>query len=310
MKKILINSVLFILFLVIFYFGGLFALSKLDYNNKPAVYISNDYYIWKGGGTLEKFKSLDSIVNKDVIIVGSSRAYRSYNPALFKKVGFSAWNLGSSAQSIENTYRVIKNVILPAKPKVILLDVARLGFEEESIESSIDLLTNTSYSSLKGSIIKESNDIRLYNTYVTSYFNEDLPSLYKDNEYVNAGFSTLKDSLNSGWLVKLSQLTEDSKNNKIISDFKTLVNILELCSKFNQRIILVHSPVSAFYSEEAQENFVKEVNNISKKYKVPFYDFQKVEGIKTKDHFYDDSHLNSAGVDIFNSYLLQKVKFY
>ena len=51
------------------------------------------------------------------------------------------------------------------------------------------------------------------------------------------------------------------------------------------------------------------VDSISQKYKVPFYDFQNMEGINTKNHFYDDSHLNTAGVNVFNEQLLKEVKF-
>ena len=309
MGKIFKNIFLFILLLGVFYFGGMYLLSKVNYKGKPAVYITNDYYVWKGGGTYKKFKSKDSLSNRDVIIVGSSRAYRSYNPLLFAKMGVSAWNLGSSAQSIENSYRVIEEVIIPAKPKVILLDLARLGFEQESIESSIDLITNTSSAGLKKRLILEMPDIRLYNTAFTSIINEDLPSLYKDEEYKNAGFSTKKDSLNLEWIGRLKLLREGSKNNKMISDFKVLIDIMELCLKSNQKIILVHSPVSQFYSLIAQENFVMKVDSISQKYKVPFYDFQNMEGINTKNHFYDDSHLNTAGVNVFNEQLLKEVKF-
>ena len=293
----------------IFYLGGLFVLSKLNYNGKPAVYITNDYYIWKGGGTYEKFNAPDSFKNKDVIIVGSSRAYRSYNPESFAKIGLRAWNLGSSAQSIENSYRVIKEVILPAKPKLILLDVARLGFEQESIESSIDLLTNTRNIGLKKEIVKSGRDIRLYNTAITSFYTDNLSSLYKDKEYKNAGFSTKSDSLNAEWLNKLDVLTEESKNKTIINDFNVLVDILELCKSRNQKIIMVHSPVSEFYSMIAQNAFVEKVDSIANEFKIAFYDMQYIDGIHTKTHFYDDSHLNAAGVTIFNRYLFKKIKF-
>lgn len=309
MKKILINIFWFTLCTALFYFCGLYALSKLSFKGKPAVYITNDYYIWKGGGTYEKYRSPDSLLNKDVIIVGSSRAYRSYNPKQFYAKGLDAWNLGSSAQSIENSFRVIKEVIIPAKPKVILLDVSRLGFEQESIESSIDLITNTPYLNLKSEIIMESRDIRLYNTALTSIYNANLPALYSEEEYKGKGFSTKPDSLNEKWLNKLRFLTENSKNNMVIKDYKVLQDILEVCKTNAQKIVLVHSPISTFYSKIAQNDFIQNVSALSKEYEVPFYDFQYVDGIDTKFHFYDDSHLNAAGVEIFNFKLLKKVNF-
>jgi hypothetical protein len=37
---------------------------------------------------------------------------------------------------------------------------------------------------------------------------------------------------------------------------------------------------------------------------VPFYDYSKKIRLSTTDHFYDDTHMNLAGVQIFNRILL------
>lgn len=265
--------------------------------------------MWKGGGTYEKFRSKDSLKSRDVIIVGSSRAYRHYNPVYFGDRGLSVWNLGSSAQPIENSYSIIKDVIVKAKPKYILLDVARLGFEQSSIESSIDLITNTSSVELIRNIVIGENDIRLFNTTLVSYFNKDLPSLYEDKEYKGAGFSTKSDSLSKGMMQQLENLTDAKKNGIIIHDFEVLDSIISYCKQHEQKLILVHSPVSEFYSKQAQNSFMDKVRDLGIRYSIPLYDFQYLSEINTINHFYDDSHLNSEGVKIFNQKLLKRVSF-
>ena len=44
------------------------------------------------------------------------------------------------------------------------------------------------------------------------------------------------------------------------------------------------------------------------KNKMPFYDFSNLRGINTANHFYDDSHLNQAGVELFNAALIQQLQ--
>lgn len=310
MKKLIYISVLFALCTLGLYFGILFIINSINYKSKPAVYITNDYYIWKGGDTYEKFKSADSLQNLDVIIAGSSRAYRHYNPLYFRSRGISAWNLGSSAQTIENTYSVVKNVVIPSSPRVLLLDVASLGFESKSIESSVDLITNTDYPKVKYDLLIQNKDIRLFNTAVVSFYNRTRDTMFSEPDYVAAGFSARSDSLSSEWLLKLESLSKQSKKEPKEINLQPLVDIVLICKRQKQKLILIHSPISDFYDVEEQNRFISKVEEIAQVNGVPFYNFQTIEGINTKHHFFDNSHMNKAGVEIFNQSVLDSITFH
>ena len=55
------------------------------------------------GHTFTRMQDAQKTKNVDVLIVGSSHAYRGIDPRILQKDGISAFNLGSSAQTPINT---------------------------------------------------------------------------------------------------------------------------------------------------------------------------------------------------------------
>jgi len=58
-----------------------------------------NYKIGAGGHMYSRLQDIHRTSNIDILILGSSHAYRGYDPRIFNKHGFSMFNLGSSAQS-------------------------------------------------------------------------------------------------------------------------------------------------------------------------------------------------------------------
>ena len=42
----------------------------------------------------------DTTINIDVLVLGSSHAYRGFDPRIFKKAGIKLFNFGSSGQTL------------------------------------------------------------------------------------------------------------------------------------------------------------------------------------------------------------------
>ena len=77
----------------------------------------------KGGETYRINYICDS-TNQDILILGSSRAQRHYNPAIIKdSLGLSCYNCGQSGQGIISNYAMLKIIKKRYSPQYIIYEV-------------------------------------------------------------------------------------------------------------------------------------------------------------------------------------------
>lgn len=94
---------------------------------------------FKYGKSLELYKKLpeDTV---DVLVVGSSHAYRNIVPAvMYEQEGYSAYVLGSPAQPAWNTYYVLKEALKTQRPKLIIFEGYKLATQEDHLDDSITM---------------------------------------------------------------------------------------------------------------------------------------------------------------------------
>jgi hypothetical protein len=308
---IIIRHILISFFTVlVLYVLGMFALKVIPYNGKPAIYITNNYYNWKGGDTYEKYKEFSKASAYDVVIAGSSRAYRGYSPFIFDSAGYNCFNLGTSAQSIKNTYFIIKHYLNADNCKLLIVDVFAGAFTKNQLESSSDLVENLNDPSAAYDVAMHNKDIRTLNIATLRFLTEKDQPYFSKNDYSGKGYSEKGDSLskkqqNDFFAKKKVNHKKLEIDEEQIGYFNKIV---ELCADKKIKVVFVYSPVSYFYDYSIHNTFVEKLKPVIEKYQVPFYDFSKCESISTPYHFYDESHLNSAGVMLFNNALIHQLK--
>lgn len=124
MKKVLIKTVVFLLLIVPFFIGMEHVCDLL--------YPSNDIT-----RNWQSFYALDEN-SVDLLVVGSSHAYSSFNRQIFEEtLGLRTYILASNSQNVTQTYFNVKEALKYQKPKVILL-------EAFSINSNSNWQTNNS----------------------------------------------------------------------------------------------------------------------------------------------------------------------
>src|SRR5437870_3052083 len=66
----------------------------------------------------------------DLLFLGSSHCYRSFNPAIFdEKLGTNSFNMASPSQSPLTSYYVLKEVLKRQSPKIVILEVFWYTFD-------------------------------------------------------------------------------------------------------------------------------------------------------------------------------------
>lgn len=288
---------------VLSYVALMFIFATVPYKSRPVALITNSYYTWKGGGTYRKFREFDRNAHYDVVVLGSSRAYRGYDPQVFADSGFSMFNLGTSAQSIRNTYFIAENYITAENTGLLIVDLFSGSFRPTQLESSSDLIQNLDSRVAAQDIAWNSGDIRCFNMLMLRMLTEAAPSSFTESDYKKNGYASKSDSLSKKLRNYLKVFRQpDSVTLSTGSDeMKYFNKLVALCRERRIPLVLVYSPTSAFYSRKNHVAFMQQIEPIALKCRL--YDYSDFQ-LSTTDCFYDDTHLNSAGVIRFNKSLI------
>ena len=111
-----------------------------------------------------RFREIRDYKNIDLLFLGSSHSYRSFDTRLFTDAGYTSFNLGSALQTPFNSYYLLREYFDQLKPKVVILSV------EDYLKNVIKqpkILTTIQLSAQKAGLDKMSD--REIEAEITSY---------------------------------------------------------------------------------------------------------------------------------------------
>ena len=255
-----------------------------------------------------RIQDLATYNDVDVLFLGSSHAYRGYDPRIFMKYGIKSFNLGSSSQTPIQTEILLKRYLNSLNPKLVVFEVSPGTLSRDGVESALDLIANGRIDYLSIKMALDLNHVTVYNTLIYGMI-RDLLNLDSDfvvpiqqgkDTYVKGGFvereitffeNNKADSLKKWELVKYQKEAFE----RILKKFKKL--------KIN--VILVQAPVTkerydSYSNNSAIDFYFKSLAD--------YYNFNNILNLPSTSYFYDSHHLNQDGVKIFNESLLNTLK--
>ena len=301
--RVLQKIILFCAISLGMYVLAVFSLSRLSIGTYPLIYSLCDGLNLKGGNSYQKFKEFDRDQEYDVVILGSSHAYRGYDPRIFKAEGYNAFNLGSSSQTPFNSYFLIEEYLTKENCDLLLLDVFNVALEMDALESSSDLIQNITSDHVAAGMAFSMKDPRALNMYALRVLSADIPPYYQDTTYVGRGFSENRNSAPSDVTYR-----NDLEWNKSKVQWTYLNRIIKLCKERGIRVVLVDHPSPVETHNARLTNSASVISNFSVEEGVVFLDFSMSLGLDGQEHFYDHTHLNQRGVEKFNLKLIAQLK--
>lgn len=307
MRQLLVKLFFFTLFVAIGYVlffsvAGLLSAQR---------YIPNLNYCYDGYGYLNK--RLDEVNHKisgvDYLILGSSHAYRGFDPRNFEE--YKTFNLGSSAQTPEQTLVLLKRYLNKIEPKYVVYEVCPTTIHKSSLESTFDVISNDKNDLLSINLVTKSNDIRAYNTLIYSSFRDlfnlndgyvnPIPS--EEDKYVDGGYveRTIEYFRHINYTSKI-KLKWDS------IQWRNFLEIIDILKLEGIKVVLVYAPVtSELYNAYDFNDFADSLYN---SLGLAYLNYNRNNQLKLDDslHFYDSHHLNQNGVNLFNAALLEDLK--
>lgn len=282
------------------YFGLILLLSNISIKKIPVIYRTNDYYQWPGGDTFYKLKRVNE--QFEVLILGSSKAYRGLNcEILSEKIG-PTLNLGTTAQDICGSFDLLKLYYSQIKPKLVLIELSAVSFESDGYECKSNLLANgIDFSYILSS--KSYQDIRFDNTFFASIFRVNNTSLYEKEGYQDCGSVMSNQRLVAG-------LGNVNRSEFIVQ--KEQVNCFTSLLKWLQQNEISVCFVSLPFPQEINRlehiEFKEFINKTSTFKAFEYIDLNTLAELRTEEHFYDHIHLNASGAYITTNELINRIK--
>jgi hypothetical protein len=263
------------------------------------------------GNFLTRLREADSVSNVDVLILGSSHAYRGFDPRIFKRHSLNAFNLGSSQQTPIQTEILVREYIQRMNPKAIILEIFPITFSMEGNEAAVDFISNHALDWNAVQMMAKVRTPMVFNSFLYTAGLRMRTPLAKTNEET----STKRDRyIKGGFVEKLSYQQPDFssplKQSKIVmldEQIESLITMLNIFERRQVKVYLVQTPLSDFFrnsitnSAELDERF----KEIAGRYR----DVRYVNGsdfFKGADDtlFYDAHHMNQKGVELFDEHII------
>ncbi len=301
MKKYLINLLYFTGLVLIIYPLMIFLWGKV----LPGKYRKNLKYREASSGQLDlRLKDANTTKNIDLLILGSSHAYRGYDPRIFKKAGIKVFNLGSSAQTPIQTEILFNQYFEQFHAKHFIIDVYPALLASNGIESSLDLIANDCLDKNFAGMFLRQKNIIVINAAIYSYlngivkFSKQAKKAPGTDKYIAGGFTEsykkykAKPGKEKEFDVEIASMQMDA-----------LIRIIDKIKRSNLTYTLIQSPVT-------KEKYLLTKNNLEMDKIMsrlgPYYNFNNMLSL-ADNYFYDDHHLNQYGVAIFNQRLLKTI---
>ncbi|MEM7367613.1 MAG: hypothetical protein AAF587_03360 [Bacteroidota bacterium] len=302
MKRLFITTLSFTGLTIALYLLGFAVLFFFRISGIPLIYRTSFALNWEGGGTYQRFQEFNPSDKYDAIFLGSSTARQGYDPRLFQSFGVNSFNLGSSGQGIMQSYLIAKNYLNRSNTDLIILDLFEGAFRTNGLESSADLIQNLDSDRTALEVAWTLGDIRAINMYVLRLFSKFTTPLYESEYYVGLGFEERIDSVQHTPSYPTAFSSPKERHLRYFNKF------LSHCQEEGITVILVYPPKPKEHALSFQEAFLAQIESVAQPYDVATWNFGSAHGLHSHHHFYDHHHLNQAGVEIFNTTLIQRLQ--
>lgn len=269
-----------------------------------------NYKIGSYGHMYTRLKEAETVTDIDILVLGSSHAYRGFDPRIFEAKGLSIFVLGSSSQTPIQALGLIKEYLPKIKPATVVYEVYPDIFQNDGVESSLDILANHTLNWEDVKMSFKTNQLKTYNVLINDLFRESF-GLNKD---FKEPLETKEDIYTGkGYVEKVQIENKEGRNINAGSyslkpdQLQAFGQVVEFLATNGVKLILVQAPITKRLYNSRLNN--DEVDSILSSYG-EYYNFNKYMNFNDTIDFYDNHHLTQRGVEKFNEVLINKVDLF
>lgn len=266
--------------------------------------------------SLLRFREASSSGPVDMVFLGSSHTYRGFDPRIFARVGLTSMNLGSTAQSPLNTLTLLERHLDTLKPKLVVYEIYQTALAIDGMESFYDILSNTHVDMPMVKMAFRLGQPQAWTALLsTTIRNTSIPLSNRvqrgkegrDDTYVEGGYVQTRATFPEDRLARLRSASDQMEFSFDHRQFEFLSRCIELVRSRGGTFVCCSYPIPretrkllADYDEKQSA-----IGEFMRQHAVPFRDFNVDMTLDTATYYYDEVHLNQAGVELFNHKLTE-----
>lgn len=288
---------------VLLYITGIETLGRSKVLGRALIYRTGNYYQWPGGSSWQRYREYDPGVRRDVVIIGSSHAYRGYDPAVFVARGHSAFNLGSSGQAPLNSRFLIEHYLDSTNAPLLVYDVFEGVFNNTGFESTANLVPNLPGTRASWGMVRSLGDLRGLNILALRLLVPPKAPVYVDSLYQGLGFCPRTDTLRK--VPRPMPPMDEDLAEEQWGHFKAA---MELCRQRGIQVVVTSHWALPARSRGGHRVFAAQVRQALAGTGIPYVDLTDAPGSTDMDLYADDNHLNAAGAALFTAQLVDSLE--
>lgn len=272
--------------------------------DQVAGYLLESLFLRQKKGEFHEISYALKNVDEDVLIFGSSRAVRHYDPSVIEdSLKLSTFNVGKLGNTLLYSDAVFAQILSFHKPKMVILDISPIEFAKSERERGQKSMVNALLKFDHLPAIEERiqtispKELILSKLFRTYKFNSALYTLLtndsgKSDLDAAKGFQARKG-------VKVTDHIVNEHNSSYEEDpllVKTFHNFLKNAKKNNIQVHVIISPTTLKQSKTS----VEKIKAITMWHGFNFIDVSFRPEFRNVSYYYDQTHLNESGAKMFS----------
>ncbi|HEY0978077.1 MAG TPA: hypothetical protein VGE21_11470 [Flavobacteriales bacterium] len=300
--KLTRSALVFGITCAVLYAVAFMLLCRVQLGNTLSIYRSAPYYSYDSGTNKMRFHAFDTAHRYDVLVLGSSHAYRGYDPALFRARGLELYNLGSSGQTPLQGRFLMEAYVDSGSTRLVIMDLYNPCFMDDGFESTSLLTRHVPSDRVAWNIGLAQRDLRALNMLMLrSVGTVEAP--LADTAWCYSGYCPRTDSMQTP--ARTQRPRPFVAKSAQLEHFR---HMLAHCREQRLPLVLVSHYQPSTSDRAAHLAFHDLVmQEIAPYPEVRYLDLAYAHQANDLDHFYDLNHLNQAGVDLFNAQLIDSL---
>ena len=312
MRRFLTNLALALALFAVAFGGLVYVVTNRD---RPLLYEQRAFTNIPGGrlgpesATYQRFNEIGDYADVDILFVGSSRVYRTYDTRVYAAAGLRTFNMGSMAQTPVNSYYLMKEYMDQLSPKLVVMDVFPGHFRTEGAESLMNLLTNRRPSLEMAEAAFAVNEPKGYIALLAAALKrKDVfhgrSAELKRGTYIPGGYVEHDEDGRGDFRQRTFTGKENGKQ------MAHLEKIVRLCREHGATLMIVSQPLPDSTMDQVSyyNDFMARMERFAARHGATFHDFNVIFPMPEQEYYYDAGHLNRRGAAKYNEFFLQYLR--
>jgi hypothetical protein len=294
---------------------GSFLLSHIGWGDATLMKLATRNPVTPGGEgfTYQRFEEIKRVVSVDMLFLGSSHCYRTFDPRIYAEHGLKVFNMGTSGQTPLNTYYLLKQYFDQLKPRLVVFELYYDLYRRDGLESYFDLSVNLPFSGALFQMALATRNPHGVNDAVSRWLAQATDGTRQvaqapqpGERYIEGGFIEYTDLRLKGYEAN------PSRRKKTIAMVEAQFEYLEKIAAFvlsrNTRIVFVTQPElpETLAAVTNYGDIVARFQDIAGRHGIQYFNFNDMPPrLDAAEYYYDREHLNKRGVEAFNRAVVQ-----